>query len=140
MLYTLTYSSVAAFAMSESEVAALLSRSRELNAADGITGLLVHIRLDCHRAAFLQVLEGPRDAVERTYERIERDELHQDLTVLRRSAIEKARFRGWTMKFSSLDEASMRHASDGDGDSDPAVLLRDPEAMARVIFDQVAQP
>ncbi|WP_181776401.1 BLUF domain-containing protein [Amycolatopsis pittospori] len=133
MPHTLMYSSVAAFAMSDSEVDALLSRSRELNAAQEITGLLVYIRLDYHRAAFLQVLEGPHDAVEQTYGRIERDELHKDLTVLRRSSLEAARFRGWSMKFATLDETGLRDAGDDAGNSDPLALLRETETMERVI-------
>ena len=68
--------------MADSEVAALPARSRELNAAEGITGLLVHLRLD-H----------------------ERDELHEGVTVLFRGPVESARFRQWSMRFATVDEA-----------------------------------
>ncbi len=139
MLHTLMYSSHAVVAMSDSEVKVLLRRSRELNAAEGITGLLVHIRLDYSRAAFLQVLEGSREAVERTYARIERDELHTDLTVLRRSALGAARFEGWSMKFATLDEGGLRDAV-GATQRDQAVLLRDEKAMDRVIDHETFKP
>ncbi|MBP2472290.1 hypothetical protein JOF53_001162 [Crossiella equi] len=116
MLHTLTYSSAASFVLSEREVTVLLARSRELNVADNITGLLVYLRLAEDRAAFVQVLEGDRDAVERTYARIEGDELHTDLRVLHRAETERRRFSRWSMKFARLDPLALPEVLAGAGD------------------------
>ncbi|MFC5286644.1 BLUF domain-containing protein [Actinokineospora guangxiensis] len=130
MLYTLIYSSVAAVPMDDDEVEVLLGRCQERNAADGVTGLLVHVRLGRDRAAFIQVLEGRREAVESTFARIERDELHEDVTVLTRSPLEVARFHEWSMKFAAVDEPGLGKLADG---RPTVALLRDREMVERVI-------
>ncbi|GAA1991422.1 BLUF domain-containing protein [Amycolatopsis minnesotensis] len=108
MPYTLTYSSTAVFVLSDDEVSILLARSRELNVADDVTGLLVYLRLDEDQAAFVQVLEGDQNAVEQTYARIEGDELHTGLTVLHRGTIQQRRFPEWSMKFARLDQPALQ--------------------------------
>lgn len=140
MPHTLIYASSAAFAMDDGEVEILLAHSRKRNAADGITGLLVYVRLDYDHAAFVQVLQGPREQVEETYRRIERDELHRDPTVLLRSSTEPARFEDWSMKFATLDVEGLREAArsagwadEVDTVADPTALLRDRATVERVV-------
>jgi hypothetical protein len=48
---------------------------------------------------FFQCLEGPADAVDALYARLHQDPRHRDLAVLGRSAVERASFAGWSMKF-----------------------------------------
>ena len=59
------------------EIQQVLASSRRNNAADGITGALMF-----NRGCFAQVLEGPRPALERTFERIQRDMRHEDVLLL----------------------------------------------------------
>ncbi|MEU0542140.1 BLUF domain-containing protein [Nocardia sp. NPDC005978] len=134
MPYSLTYSSTACFVLSETEVGILLGRARELNAAADVTGLLVYLLWGDDRAGFVQVLEGEQDAVEETYARICRDELHRDLTVVQRGAVAGRRFSGWSMKFTRLQHQEMPQVTPGrtvaEDMGDP---LTDPAAALRVI-------
>jgi hypothetical protein len=74
---------------------AILSVARSKNLAVGLTGAL--IATGC---GFMQVLEGTRDAVERTFERIGADRRHCDVTVLTFTPAERRCFPHWTMAFS----------------------------------------
>ncbi|MEU8895698.1 BLUF domain-containing protein [Nocardia sp. NPDC048505] len=132
MPYTLTYSSTASFVLSEHEVETLLGRARARNAADDVTGLLVYLRYGPARAGFVQVLEGERDAVEQTYARIQRDELHTDLTVSERAVTPRRRYAAWSMRFARLDESDLREilAESAVHAGNP---LADPAAARRVL-------
>ena len=72
----------------------ILAVSRANNRKDGLSGLLL-----VGGRRFLQVLEGPRDALERTYARIRYDERHFALVQLARRPIDKPSFPGWDMGF-----------------------------------------
>ena len=48
---------------------------------------------------FAQALEGPREAVERTFERIQRDARHSDVVVLQLAAVGRRGFPAWSMAF-----------------------------------------
>ena len=74
------------------DVAKILTVSRRNNARDAITGLLY---VDGRR--FLQVLEGPTDAVERAFARIAGDPRHRAVVTLSRRAIEAREFGEWAM-------------------------------------------
>lgn len=74
------------------DVAQILTVSRRNNARDGITGLLY---ADGRR--FLQVLEGPEEAVERAFIRIGGDPRHRAVVTLSRRAIEAREFGEWAM-------------------------------------------
>ena len=74
------------------EIAQILTVSRANNRRDSITGLLY---ADGRR--FLQVLEGPEEAVERAFARIGADSRHRAVVVLSRRAIEAREFGEWAM-------------------------------------------
>ncbi|MFI7530203.1 BLUF domain-containing protein [Nocardia salmonicida] len=133
MPYTLIYSSQATFVLSDEEISVLLDRARELNAADDVTGLLVYVRFDGDRAAFVQVLEGDENAVERTYARIQRDELHTDLLVLARAGIQQRRFSQWSMKFIRMEQADLQQVFTGSKPADEGSPLADRAEAERVI-------
>jgi len=48
---------------------------------------------------FAQALEGPLAAIERTFERIQCDPRHDDVTVLQIAPIERRAFPDWSMAF-----------------------------------------
>ncbi len=54
---------------------------------------------------FAQVLEGPRDALEETFEAIECDPRHSDVTILHFHPVTERSFPGWSMAFAGEDEA-----------------------------------
>jgi hypothetical protein len=72
---------------------AILQASQERNACLGITGLLVS-RDDL----FLQLLEGPRQAVTDTFARILRDPRHSDVTLVTMQDADLRLFAAWSMK------------------------------------------
>ena len=59
------------------EVSAIVASARRNNAAEGVTGALL-----ASVSAFAQVLEGPRETLERTFARISADRRHADVAVL----------------------------------------------------------
>lgn len=93
-MFSLVYLSAAAVPFPQPELDALLEKSRSNNARDGISGILLYRDGD-----FLQVLEGPRDAVLRTYERIGRDTRHNRIIMLDESPITDRAFGDWSMGF-----------------------------------------
>jgi hypothetical protein len=79
----------------EDEVRTILATARRCNQADNVTGALLFTA-----SGFAQVLEGTRDVVERTFERISSDPRHADVTVLSFTPTERRSFPDWSMGFS----------------------------------------
>ena len=97
-LYRLVYASKNLLQGSEVEVTAavrqILDASQRNNREVGVTGALMF-----NTGAFAQVLEGPRRGVEATFERIQRDLRHGDVTVLQCGPTESRSFANWSMAF-----------------------------------------
>ena len=72
----------------------ILSKSRANNEAVDVSGALMF-----NAGCFGQVLEGPRGAIEQTFERIQQDPRHGDVSVLAFGPIEKRSFARWSMGF-----------------------------------------
>ena len=75
-------------------VAQILETSQRNNGKVGVTGALLF-----NSGSFAQVLEGPRVAVEATFERIQRDPRHSDVSVLQCEPVESRGFPNWSMAF-----------------------------------------
>lgn len=97
-LYRLVYTSRNLFQGSENETSAvvtqILAASQRNNARSGVTGALMF-----NAGAFAQVLEGPRQSVEATLERIQRDPRHGDVMVLQCAPVDDRKFPNWSMTF-----------------------------------------
>jgi hypothetical protein len=97
-LYRLVYASKNLITGAEDDVAAAVSQildaSKRNNLRAGVTGALMF-----NADVFAQVLEGPRRGVEETFERIQRDTRHGDVTVLQCGPVESRGFAGWSMAF-----------------------------------------
>ena len=76
-------------------IAAILQTARRHNKANNVTGALLFTA-----SGFAQVLEGTRDVVEHTFERISGDPRHADVTVLSFTPTERRSFPDWSMGFS----------------------------------------
>lgn len=87
----------------QGEVHNILAKSRENNAKVGITGALLF-----NSGCFAQVLEGPVQQVEQTFERIQRDMRHGDVSVLETGFVAAREFPEWSMAFaaSGTEESS----------------------------------
>ncbi len=97
-LYRIIYVSRSLLRGDEDQVASELRRilavSRRNNASEGLTGALL-----LGQGSFAQVLEGPMDAVERAFERIQDDPRHADLVVVEIGPVAARAFPDWSMAF-----------------------------------------
>lgn len=81
------------------EIQRILDASQRNNRRDGVTGALLFTR-----SYFTQVLEGPIDAVEETFERVQLDRRHVDVrTIFHRPIVDRA-FGEWRMAFAGLHD------------------------------------
>ncbi len=96
----LIYKSVTSWDLLSNEVLLeMANTSAENNASRDITGLLI---LSGER--FLQVLEGPAEAVNELYLRIARDKRHGSLRLLSYEPIARRAFDDWAMHVVDLDD------------------------------------
>lgn len=84
----------------EAEIGSILTKSRQNNAANGITGALLF-----NSGFFAQVLEGPLEMVETTFERIQRDLRHDDVSVLECGFVSSREFPEWSMAYAGAAQA-----------------------------------
>jgi blue light- and temperature-responsive anti-repressor len=98
-------------AVLQRELRAIVTSARSHNKDDNITGALLFAD-----SGFAQVLEGPREIVERTFERIAADPRHTDVTVLSFTPAHQRSFPDWPMGFraqtASGSADSFEHLSD----------------------------
>ena len=90
---SLTYTSLARLDLSASDLEDIHRGARELNALDGITGLLVF-----NGTHFLQIVEGSRQAIDDLLERLRRDPRHTGLEVRDQHRIERRSLPDWSME------------------------------------------
>ncbi len=102
-MISLVYVSAATHPFTPAELETLLEKSRTNNTRDGVSGVLLYRDGD-----FLQVLEGPEEAVRRTYERISRDRRHGGVIVLDDSEIQERNFGAWSMGFRRVNSGDVR--------------------------------
>ncbi len=123
MLYRLIYASRAVDGPAKAlsgQVRQIVDVAQSRNAALGVTGVLC-----VNGRTFVQVLEGGREAVNRVYTAIARDERHEDVTLIAYDRIDERRFAHWSMFQLDLSRVN------------PSMLLRflptaafDPMALA----------
>ena len=87
----------------ERAIGGILDVSRRNNGACGVTGALIF-----NRGTFGQILEGPEDAVEETFTRIEGDPRHHDVEVLDLKRVSERAFGDWSMGFVGRRSAAGR--------------------------------
>ncbi len=114
-LIQLIYVSSARGLLPENELLNILEVSRRKNAERDITGILLY-----KGGNFLQVLEGPEDAVTALYTTISRDTRHDGLLLIAQRPIAARDFPDWTMGFVDLETV--------DPDSIPgySAILKEP--------------
>ena len=83
------------------DTAAILATSQVNNRRDGVTGLLY-----CDGTRFLQVLEGPEDAVAAAFSRIRRDPRHKASVLLSQREVAEREFGSWAMAERAAGESS----------------------------------
>lgn len=100
-MFHLIYCSTAVQLFSEEALHALLAQSRERNASEDITGLLLY-----HNGGFVQVLEGEETTVRNVFSSILRDERHHSLITVIEEPISERAFPNWRMAFRNLSDPS----------------------------------
>src|SRR5918997_1989566 len=96
-LKSLTYTSLARLDLEASDIEAIHRTARELNALDGITGLLIF-----NGTHFLQIIEGADAAIDELIERLRRDPRHGGLEVRDEWRIEQRSFPDWSMELAHV--------------------------------------
>ncbi len=91
-LIQITYAS-RSFGYDSSIIAGILLDARRCNMRDAITGTLI-----CRQDLYLQLLEGPEEAVEAAYRRIQRDDRHLEVRRLTKGPITSRLFPEWAMR------------------------------------------
>lgn len=99
-----------------SQVERLVEDAQRRNEAMGLTGALIF-----SGSRFAQFLEGPRDAVEGTLQKIWLDDRHERITVLRDGRADCRRFGNWTLSYSGPSLYVDRHIKSLVGLSDAGV-------------------
>jgi hypothetical protein len=92
-LKSLTYTSLARLDLDASDIEAIHRTARDLNALEGITGLLVF-----NGTHFLQIVEGSPEAIDGLMERLRRDPRHSALEVRDERKIAERSFPDWSME------------------------------------------
>jgi Sensors of blue-light using FAD len=95
---SLLYLSSASVSLSEMDLVDILRVSRSNNARLDVTGLLLY-----QGRSFIQVLEGPDDAVTAVYTQIGRDPRHYAIQTVLRQSIQERDFPQWSMGFQHID-------------------------------------
>ncbi len=125
-LYRIVYDSVVLLPFGEAgarELRRIVAMAQARNQRDGITGVL---RYD--GAYFLQVLEGPRAAVQATMGRILRDPRHGDVRITSQGPLARRDFGTWTMALVTDHEVSVAQQRN------PHLLDVHPYRVAEVVF------
>ncbi|HTU44043.1 MAG TPA: BLUF domain-containing protein [Bryobacteraceae bacterium] len=101
-LVSLVYVSSATREFQQPELLEVLRTARNNNQRLDITGMLLY-----KDGNFMQVLEGPREALSGLMSSIERDSRHRGMIVLIKKPIEERQFANWSMAFKDLNEISL---------------------------------
>ncbi len=97
------------------ELSRILAVSRVNNARAGVTGAILY-----NQGCFAQVLEGPLEAVQRTFERIQRDPRHGDVVVLQAERVATPLFSAWDMALAEASDPAAANATLAPAMADPS--------------------
>lgn len=90
---SVTYTSLAALDLEASDLEDIHRTARELNALDGITGLLIF-----NGTHFLQIIEGAPEAIDDLVEKLRRDKRHYGVEIRDQREVEERSFPSWSME------------------------------------------
>ena len=93
-MYSIIYRSVANDSFSLSDIYDMLSKARERNFKQNITGCLLY-----HENGFLQLLEGERKDVLSLYDKISEDNRHHTVELILEEKQNDRLFKDWSMAF-----------------------------------------
>lgn len=116
------------FGYDDAMLGGILVAARRNNERDGLTGALV-----CRHDIYLQLLEGPAEAVAAAFARIRRDDRHNDVVELVATDVDARMFPDWAM----LDDPARSWLWSPGEVAAGAVANVGPDAV-RAVFTRVA--
>ena len=124
---TTVYTSTATRVLTDDDLAELLRQCVRNNEESGLTGMLLH-----RDGRFMQVLEGPDDAVRDVFAVIAADTRHTEVRLLLDESITERAFPAWKMAFRTVDDATVARLEGYDDFLDrPAEAAARPDAPSR---------
>lgn len=105
----------------------ILEKSRRDNEKKDVSGLLIF-----HEGSFIQVLEGPKEAVEEIYQKIEKDDRHKNIKLLSQKMLDEKEFESWSMGFLK-PELSKTHPDFVDLASELTAMLTEGATSAKAL-------
>jgi len=109
-------------------LAGILVQARRNNAQADITGALI-----CRQEMYLQLIEGPEDAIDRLYDKITVDDRHCEVRLGHTGAVDHRIFPDWAM----LDDSEPGVTFACEGIADGAIVDATPQAL-QAAFAQIA--
>jgi hypothetical protein len=106
MIHYLVYTSVAANTISEEALKTIMQQSVSNNQRDQLSGMLLYCG-----GKFIQVLEGPKESVTQTFEKILLDHRHKRIAVILEGQVAERNFAGWNMGFKSIEADELEKLS-----------------------------
>lgn len=122
---SVTYTSLARLDLETTDLEDIHRTARELNALDGITGLLVF-----NGTHFLQIIEGADKAIADLVDRLRKDPRHTGFEIRDRRKIQERSFPDWSMELVRVN-AGYFQAHDTIADRLPDSV---PEAIRARLF------
>ena len=95
---------------SDASLAQIIDSSTKNNPETGVTGCLLS-----GSNSFLQLLEGPRQTIDRLYVTINADSRHKNVVMLTDEDIDERLFSSWSMKLAPFDDLEWSDAEFGSG-------------------------
>ena len=93
--------------MTDDDLSFLLCQSRDNNAPDAITGMLLYMEgrfIDRTEGRFIQLMEGPEANVRAMFKTIRGDERHKGIVLLETGNYPARNFPDWSMGFEPTDK------------------------------------
>ena len=95
---------------SDASLAQIIASSTKNNLETGVTGCLLS-----GSNSFLQLLEGPRQTIDRLYKMINADSRHKNVVMLTDEDIDDRLFASWSMKLAPFGDLEWSDAEFGSG-------------------------
>ena len=134
-MHSIIYKSEAVEGFDVPKIYKMLSKSRESNSENGITGCLVF-----HNQKFMQLLEGPEEKVMSLFEQIKADKRHRKVTHLGEHTLQDRLFDQWSMAFHDFGDpqgASQYKLGMIDQIFESSKALDKPNPLALTFFDEL---
>ncbi len=116
------------FGFDDAMLNGILVQARRNNPAQDITGCLI-----CRQDMYLQLLEGPGDAIETLYAKIKADDRHLAVMQLSRETVSARMFPDWAMR----DDPAQSWLWPPEAVASGALFQASPDAL-RAVFARVA--